>query len=119
MVISRVPLKTKDEQYEVDSITLKEWLVFALLEVDPYSQPFYRNLEKIKAEIDAIDKKIKGIPKMEFTDGDGNALNQAEADAERETLYNAYAEERVACEKRYKRQETALEGHRQVSSIIS
>ncbi len=110
-VLSRVPLKTKDEQNEVDGITLKEWLVFALLEVDPYSQPFYRNLEKIKAEIAVIDKKIKGIPKLEFNDADGNGLSPAEADAERETLYTAYAEERVACDKRCKRQEAALEGN--------
>ena len=96
----------------MDENTLKEWIVCALLEVDPHSQPFLKNLLKIKAEIAAIDKKIKGITKMEFQDADGNNMTAEDADAERETLYNAYAEERIACETRYKRQENALEGHK-------
>ena len=69
-------------------------------------------MDNIRGEIDAIDKKIKGIPKMEFKSADGLELSQQEADEERETIYNAYSEERVLCEKRLKRQELALEGHR-------
>lgn len=49
---------------------------------------------------------------MEFRDPSGSELSLAEADAERELVYNAYVEERIACEKRYKRQEQALDGHK-------
>lgn len=49
---------------------------------------------------------------MDFQAADGTAMSQVEADVERETLYNAYSEERITCEKRLKRQEAALEGHR-------
>ena len=97
---------------EVMPKSLKEWLVFALLEVDPYSKPFYVNMSKIKAEIKAIDQKIKGVPKIQFKDAEGAELSQEEADVERETIFNAYSEERIACERRLKRQENALEGHR-------
>ena len=75
-------------------------------------------MENIRGEIEAIDKKIKGIPKMEFKSADGLELSQQEADEERETIYNAYSEERVLCEKRLKRQELALEGHRNWSPIL-
>lgn len=50
----RVPLKSKDEKTEVEPSTLKEWIIFGLLEVDPYSKPFYGNMERIKSEIEAI-----------------------------------------------------------------
>ena len=112
-VMSRVPLRTKDEQSEVLADTLKEYLLYALMEVDPYSKPFYDRMAKIKEEIKAIDEKIKKVPKMEFKDQDGNELSQEEADVERENIFNAYSEERIACDKRYKRQENALAGHKQ------
>ena len=47
-------MKAKDEKTEVDGAVLKEWIIYAMLEVDPYSKPFYGNMEKIRAEIDAI-----------------------------------------------------------------
>ena len=112
-VMSRVPLRTKDESTEVIADTLKEYLLYALMEVDPYSIPFYNRMAKIKEEIKAIDDKIKKVPKMEFRDQDGNELSQEEADVERETIFTAYSEERIACDKRYKRQENALAGHKQ------
>ena len=89
-MLSRVPLKIKDESNDVIAESLKEWLVFALLEVDPYSKPFYVNMSKIRAEIKAIDDKIKQVPKMEFKDAEGGELSQEEADLERETVFNAY-----------------------------
>jgi hypothetical protein len=111
-MISRVPLKCKDESTIVDAPTIKEWLIFALLEVDPYSKPFYGNIEKIKEEIKEIDKRIKQIPKIVFTNEQGEPMELEEADAQREVLYEEFGNQRIAIEERLKRQELALEGHR-------
>jgi len=110
--MSRVPLMAKDDMTLVDGDTIKEYLICALLEVDPYSKPFYENIEKIKDEIKEVDKRIKAIPKIQFTTENGDPMNQEEADAQREVLYEEYGNQRIAIENRLKRQETALDAHR-------
>jgi hypothetical protein len=111
-MISGVPLKCKDEETNVNAAAIKEYIITALLEVDPYSVPFYTNIEKIKAEIKEVDKKIKSIPKIVFTNDNGDPMTLEEADAQREVLYDTYGNQRIAIEERLKRQETALEAHR-------
>jgi hypothetical protein len=44
-MITRVPFKSKDEATLVDEVSIKEYLICALLEEDPYSRPFYENIE--------------------------------------------------------------------------
>ena len=99
-MMSRVPLFSKDESTLVDAATIKEYLVFALLEADPYSKPFYGNIEKIKLEIEAIDKKIKQIPKIQFTQENGEPMTLEEADAERDVLYEILGKDRLGIEER-------------------
>lgn len=112
-MIERVPMKCKDESTVVDERTIKEYLICALLEEDPYSKPFFDNMARIREDIAAIDKKIKQVPKIEFNDDEGNPLPVEEADEERERVYEKFGNDRIAAEARLKRQETALEGHRQ------
>ena len=111
-MISRVPLRSKDEETKVDRAAIKEYLICALLEVDPSSKPFYENIEKIKDEIKEVDKRIKSIPKIAFTKENGDPMDEEEADAQREVLYETYGNQRLAIEERLKRQESALEAHR-------
>jgi hypothetical protein len=111
-LITRIPIHSKDDKTEVDARTLKEWLLTALIEVDPYSKPFYGNIKRIAEEIKVIDKKIKGIPKIKFNREDGSPMNQEEADQERELLYDEIGKERLKAQTRLKRQELALDGHK-------
>ena len=110
-MINKVPLKSKDEKTVVDAETLKEWIVSGLIEEDPYSKPFSKNMEKITEEIEAINKKMKEVPKLEFRDPQGNLLLEEEADAERQAIYEVYGDERREADNRLKKQEDALKKH--------
>ncbi len=108
-MLSGIPNKAKDEISEVDDKTLRAYFMCAILEVDPYSRPFYTAITETKEAMKTIDKKIKGVGKLVFFEADGTPMSDEKSEAERETLYQAYADERMICEKRLKSKEMALE----------
>jgi len=110
-MITQVPVKAKDEMTVVDQITMREWLMAALLEEDPYSKPLQAKLQPVRDLIKEIDKKIKGIAKIVFYDDDGKVMAEDKAEIEREAVYNAFGEDRLQAELRLKKYENNLEAH--------
>jgi hypothetical protein len=107
-MVSDVPLQCKDGMTPVDIATLKEWFIYAINEEDPNLKSSKTAIEEAKEFITAIDKKIRGVPKIQFRDGDGRVMDPKQAEAQRDILYKAYLEERTVGEKQLKNKTEAL-----------
>lgn len=109
--LSRVPLKCKDENTIVNETILREWILFAIAEVDPHSRPFYRKIEETNVALKAIDKKIKGVAKLQFYEPNGEAMTPEKAQEEREAVYEVFANERSQADARLRQIQQGLEKH--------
>jgi hypothetical protein len=106
-MVTDVPLQCKDGRTPVDMDTIKEWFLFAINEEDPNLKSSKAAIQEAKEFIAAIDKKIRGVPKIVFRDGDGRVLDPKQAEAQRDILYKAYLEERTVGEKQLKNKSEA------------
>ena len=111
-LIKQVPLKSKDEKTPVVEDTIREWVVFALVEEDPLTAPLAAKLPPVQEIIKEIDKKIKGVSKMVFLDEEDNPLPEDKAEEEREHIYEQFGQDRLAAEKKLKKYQTNLEAHK-------
>ena len=48
IMLTSIPLKAKDNITPVKIDTVREWILFAIVEEDPYSKPFVRDIERFK-----------------------------------------------------------------------
>ena len=110
-LIAQVPLKAKDEITMVDVKTMKEWMLCAIIEEDPHSIPLAAKLQPVRDIIKEIDRKIKGISKMQFFDEGGKKFSDEKAELEREVVYEAFGADRLLAEKRLKKFENNLEAY--------
>lgn len=108
VIFTNVPNKAKDEKTIVDTETLRAYIMCAIIEVDPYSKPFFQAIEETQNAIKAIDKKIKGVAKIDFREANGEKMSDEKAQVEREELYNSFAAERMQADKRLKAKERGL-----------
>lgn len=65
-MLKYVPLKSVDESTTVGEDTLREYLIYALLEEDPVVKKFQESFDLFKERLAAVDRKIKAISKMQF-----------------------------------------------------
>ena len=109
--LSRVPLKCKDELTVVNESILREWILFAIAEEDPHSRPFYKKIEDTNTAIKAIEKKIKGVAKMQFFEANGDAMSPEKQEEERNAIYEIFANERAQGDARLRQIKQGLENH--------
>eukprot|EP01032_Pedospumella_encystans_P022867 gene22867-25899_t len=110
-MIDWVPMKCRDEKTPVDEISLREWILFAVVEEDPASKVYYDDIAKINKLIDGIDFNLLKIPKLEFLDQDGKPYPIEKARAEREALYNLLSAQRTTAEEDLELAERNLKNH--------
>jgi hypothetical protein len=107
-----IPFYCRDELTVVDAAALKEWLIAAILEEDPYIPPLKMQIEKQEQRVKDVDRKLKQVVKQEFLDPNGKPMPQEQAEAEREAMFKVIGEEREKQEKELKRRHELLETHR-------
>lgn len=110
-MLEKVPLKCRDGVTLVDAKSLRDWIVFALVDDDPLSQPFYNKISKIANEIEEIDELIKKIPKLEFLDEKQKPYPLERARAERAMLFTKFNNERLKKEEEGEKCQKDLESH--------
>jgi hypothetical protein len=132
-MIEWVPLKCRDEKtlvsrhlnnffvtlntalivvlLQVDEASLRDWILFAMIEEDPGARRYHDDMHKIDLLIDSIDANMLKIPKLEFLDEDGKAYPIEKARAERENLYNILSSQRVVAEEDMELAQKNLENH--------
>ena len=92
-------------------MTLRDWILFAIIEEDPGSRQYYNDMDKINELIDGIDKNLLKIPKLEFLDDEGKPYPIEKARAERENLYNLLSTQRVVAEEDMELANRNLQNH--------
>ena len=97
-LLKYVPLKAKDDQSIVDAEVIKEYILFAISEVDQVAQRIRADIRKIEKDIVEIEKTIKRIPKQEIRDVSGNIISGDAADEQREMIYKMYGEAKFKVE---------------------
>ena len=95
----------------MDEVSLREWILFAVVEEDPASKVYYDDIAKINKLIDGIDFNLLKIPKLEFLDQDGKPYPIEKARAEREGLYNLLSAQRTTAEEDLELAERNLKNH--------
>lgn len=111
VIIKFVPLKCIDEVTLVDDITIREWIIFAIVEEDPYAQHYFHDIQRLHEKIEDVDKNLKRIPKLEFRDEQGKPLPEEKSRAEREALFLRYGEERAQAENELEDTNRELKDH--------
>lgn len=108
-----VPFYARDETTFVDAEALKQWLIFAILEEDPFVPPILDQIERQKNKIKDVDKRLKNVVRQEFLEPDGKEMLPEKAEREREALFKAIGEERDRLDAELKRREALLVTHRE------
>ena len=78
-----VPKYARDEATPVTGEVLHAWLIFGILELDPFVPPIQEAIEKQRGKIREVDHRLKLIAKQEFLEPDGKAMLPEKADLER------------------------------------
>lgn len=100
ILLDLVPNCCIDEETKVEEVTIREYIVFAIIEEDPFVHKFNKKIAGIIAKIDEINKRISGIPQMLLFAADMKTLlGPEEARVERGMIYEAYGDERLVAEK--------------------
>lgn len=86
--IRYVPLTCEDRSVEVDEITLREWILFAIMESDSTLQPFLDDIERSKRKLKEIQREIKSTEKKTFYDSGGNIIEGDLAEKERNLAFS-------------------------------
>jgi hypothetical protein len=103
----------------IDGITpvtisdLKEFIWYSISEIDPTAQEIRKSLGRIDDELTEIAKIIKRIPKQELLDDNGKPLSEADADEERQIMYEMYGKAKYEIELKFKQRQEDLEHHHQ------
>jgi hypothetical protein len=108
-----VPFYARDESTFVDAEALRQWLLFAILEEDPFVPPILEQIERQKGKIKDVDRRLKAVVKQEFLEPDGKEMLPEKAELEREALFKAIGEERDKLDLELKRREALLITHRE------
>ncbi len=111
VLLKFVPLKCIDEKTVVDSDTLREWVIYAIVEEDPYAQKYFDHIERLNERLADIDKQLRKVPKIEFRDEQGKPLDEEKARAERDALFTKFNEERALADRELEDVNSELKNH--------
>eukprot|EP01031_Cornospumella_fuschlensis_P040446 gene40446-49294_t len=109
--LTRVPNHSVDMRREMDAKALREWIIYAVIEEDPYAQRFFDEIHKLTKIIADVEKNLLSIPKLQFFDQNGQPMPDDQARVEREKLFTKYGEERILAEGKLEDAEKALKTH--------
>lgn len=109
--LHKVPLHSVDERRDVDERALKEWIMYGIIEEDPFAQGFFDEIGKISKIIKEVETNLLNIPKLQFMDEHGQPMRDDRAREQREKLFDQYGQERVTAETRLENTERALKDH--------
>ena len=98
---------------------MRQWLLFAIFEEDPFVPPILEQIERQKSKIKDVDKRLKAVVKQEFLEPDGKEMLPEKAELEREALFKAIGDERDKLDQELKRREALLVTHREWRSSKS
>jgi hypothetical protein len=101
-LLCNVPNTCKDGETLVTETMLQTWMLVAIGEVDTRAIAIRDDIIKIEGEKFELEKKIRKIPKLILNDGQGKPLEQAQADAERQVMYDMYGQAKYKIEMRIK-----------------
>jgi len=90
LIVHNVPLKCVDESMDVDPKTLREWILFAVMEVDPSLDPYKADVAAAKAAITPVARKMKETETMNFREVDGTKMQGKRLVDERRMIIEAY-----------------------------
>eukprot|EP01038_Epipyxis_sp_PR26KG_P013712 gene13712-18392_t len=110
-LLKGVPMHCQDGKSDVNSDTIREWILFAIIEEDPYSKFFFKKMKDIDDRLAVIDHNIKMIPTLNFLDENGAPKPEIVARREREILFDKYGEDRVIAENELSVVKFSLEKH--------
>ncbi len=111
VLLKFVPLRCVDESTDLDVATLREWVVYAIVEEDPASQRFFDSIQRYNDLIAEVEANMKKIPKLNFYDENGNLKSESEARIERERLFSKYGEDLALAEAGLDEVNTQLKEH--------
>eukprot|EP01039_Chlorochromonas_danica_P000636 gene638-691_t len=106
-----VPTHSNDNRREVDIQALREWIMYGIIEEDPFAQRYFDEIQKISKIIEEVETKLLNIPKIQFLDQDGQPMRDDRAREQREKLFDQYGQERIEAETRLEDIEKALKVH--------
>lgn len=98
VIIKDVPMFTVDERTPVNEDSVRDWVLYAVSEEDPYSQEFYDEIQRLTVVIGEVEAKLKKIPKIVFADETGTPYPEERAKEERIKLFEKYGGERTLAE---------------------
>lgn len=111
VLLKYVPLKCIDEKTRVDEDTLREWIIYGIVEEDPYAEQYFDHIERLNERLADIDKQLKRVPKIEFRDEGGKPLSEEKARVEREALFTRFNEERAMADRELEDVNNELKNH--------
>jgi hypothetical protein len=111
ILLKFVPLKCIDESTDVLADTLREWIVYAIVEEDPLSQGFFDKIQRFNEVIAEIESNMKKVPHLSFYDENGKPKPEKEARFEREKLFTKLGEELAHAEGRLDDTNRELKNH--------
>jgi hypothetical protein len=111
ILLKFVPLRTSDESTDVDAVTLREWVIYAIVEEDPLSQQFFDRIQRLNEVIADIESNIKKVPHISFYDENGKLKPEAQARVERERLFTKLGDELVQAETNLDETNRELKNH--------
>lgn len=106
-----VPLRSIDGVTPVDTTSLRDWIIFALVEDDPMTQPYNNRMGRIIRELDEIDAIIGKIPTLLFLDEKQKPYAPERARAERAVMFTKFNLERLKKEEEGEVLQRELEAH--------
>ena len=112
ILLQNVPRYCDDRSVEVDAVTLREWIVFAILESDETLLPFEEAIENCRLRIKELQREVKGVDSRVFYDANNNKIEGVWADNERLLLFNVLSDERIGEEDSLQRLIAEQETHR-------
>ena len=86
--IRYVPVTCEDASVEVDATTLREWILFAIMESDPTLQPFQEDIERSKRTLKDIQRELKTTENKIFYDSSGEPIDEDKAEKERNMAFD-------------------------------
>lgn len=97
-IIKGIPQKCTDETTPVTEADLKAWIMFAIVEEDPYAKHFFVDMKNINTDISKIDESLKKVPHMAILSVDGKKMDVDREREQRNIIYKQLGEQRSAAE---------------------
>jgi hypothetical protein len=74
LIAQDVPLYCIDGSYPVDQVTLKEWMLYAIIEDDHTMAPFHEAVAAERARLIPLDKNLRQIANTKYVEFNGQPM---------------------------------------------